>query len=62
MRIDPVRDLLLGDGPVIQCRRTLLHAWHEVLDEIEPLIERYQARDAQRVVRQVDLMSASIWR
>src|SRR5438105_8046864 len=45
-RIDPVRDLRLGGGPVRQRRRTLLQAWHEVLDEIEPLIERYQARDA----------------
>src|SRR5262249_16888872 len=55
MRIDPVRDILQGGGPMRQCRRTLLQAWHEVLDEIEPLIERYQARDAQRVVWQVDV-------
>src|SRR5712691_11540134 len=43
MRIDPVRDLRLGGGPVRQRRRTLLQAWNEVLDKIEPLIERYQA-------------------
>src|SRR5215475_6105683 len=43
MRIDPVRDLLLGSGPVIQNCRTLLQAWNEVFDKIEPLIERYQA-------------------
>src|SRR4029453_19555029 len=45
MRIDPVRDLLLGRGPVKQNRRALLQAWNEVLDKIEPLIERHQARD-----------------
>ena len=55
MRIDPVRDLCLRGGPVRQRHRTLLQAWHEVLDEVEPLIERYQARDAQRVVWQVDM-------
>src|SRR5262249_18680775 len=44
MRIDPVRDLLLGGSPLRQRRGTLLQAGHEMLDEIEPLIERYQAR------------------
>src|SRR5262249_49800374 len=49
--INPVRDFYIGSMSLTQWGTALLQAWHEALDKIEPLIERHQARDTQRVIR-----------